>query len=223
MIDPSREHAHPDSGHMAMVFAAEGISGPEKALLLALTSFTNPHGYCWPSEELLADMTGTSVRTVRRSRAKLAAMALVKSVRQVDKATGNPITNLTRVNLPLLASMKRSNRDEDDTPVLIAFEEEAEPHRAPSEWAYAICDATATQVKIGRTRNVERRLQSLQTSHPATLRVLWRGQGGGELEAHLHARFASRRIRGEWFDFAGVNAMELITKAAKSFAVKEGA
>ncbi|KPC89558.1 hypothetical protein ADL27_40450, partial [Streptomyces sp. NRRL F-6602] len=88
--------------------------------------------------------------------------------------------------------------------------------------AYAISDATAARVKIGRTRSVETRLQSLQTSHPEALQVLWRERGGAELEAHLHTRFASRRIRGEWFDFAGVDAAKLIAMAAASFVVGEG-
>lgn len=98
--------------HMAMVFAAKGIPGPEKTLLLAFTNFTDAHGYCWPGEQRLADMTGTSVRTVRRSRAKLIELRLIKSVRRNEK--GEPTTNLTRVNLRLLASMRRPERVYDD-------------------------------------------------------------------------------------------------------------
>ncbi|MFJ1827448.1 GIY-YIG nuclease family protein [Streptomyces sp. NPDC088178] len=103
--------------------------------------------------------------------------------------------------------------------------EPTEPRRVPKPradtqsagWAYAIGDATADQVKIGFTQNVEKRLKGLQTGHHADLRVLWQGAGGAAMEAHLHARFARRRIRGEWFDFAGVDAQKLIAQAAKSF------
>lgn len=84
-------------------------------------------------------------------------------------------------------------------------------------WAYAISDAAAEQVKIGASQDVARRLKGLQTSHPNELRVLWQGAGGAAMEAHLHARFARRRIRGEWFDFTGVDALKLITRAAESF------
>jgi hypothetical protein len=102
--------------------------------------------------------------------------------------------------------------------------EPSEPRRFPKPradtqagWAYAISDAAAHQVKIGFTQNVGRRLKGLQTGHHADLHVLWQGPGGAAMEAHLHTRFARRHIRGEWFDFTGVDARELIERAAKSF------
>lgn len=100
--------------HMAMVFAAEGIKGPEKLLLLAYTNRTDDYGFCWPSEKRLADDCGTSVRTVARAKANLTKMKLIRSVRRKDRHTGEPIANLTRVNLPLLASMARSIKSYDD-------------------------------------------------------------------------------------------------------------
>lgn len=96
---------------MAMVFAAEGLDGGEKLLLLAYTNFTDPHGYCWPGEERLAEDTGTSPSTVRRTKKRLIAKNLVKSVRRAETS------NLARVNLPLLASMARERRAYDDNEV----------------------------------------------------------------------------------------------------------
>ena len=96
---------------MAMVFAAEGLDGGEKLLLLAYTNYTDPHGYCWPGEERLAEDTGTSPSTVRRTKKKLIAKNLVKSVRRAETS------NLARVNLPLLASMARERRTYDDNEV----------------------------------------------------------------------------------------------------------
>lgn len=97
--------------HMAMVFAAEGLDGPEKLLLLAYTNYTDPHGYCWPGEDRLAEDTGTSLSTVRRTKKKLVARNLVKSVRRQETS------NLARVNLPLLASMARPRKAYDDNEV----------------------------------------------------------------------------------------------------------
>lgn len=96
---------------MAMVFAAEGLDGSEKLLLLAYTNYTDPHGYCWPGEERLAEDTGTSVSTVRRTKKKLIAKNLVKSERRAETS------NLARVNLPLLASMGRPRKAYDDNEV----------------------------------------------------------------------------------------------------------
>ncbi|MER5277777.1 helix-turn-helix domain-containing protein [Streptomyces sp. NPDC002809] len=97
--------------HMAMVFAAEGLEGGEKLLLLAYTNYTDPHGYCWPGEERLAEDTGTSVSTVRRTKKKLVGKNLVRSVRRPETS------NLARVNLPLLASMARARRAYDDNEI----------------------------------------------------------------------------------------------------------
>jgi DNA-binding MarR family transcriptional regulator len=100
--------------HMGMVFAAEGLDGSEKLLLLGYTNWTDPYGYCWPSEQRLADDCGVSRATVQRSKRKLVKRGLVKTVRRVNPRTGNPISNLTRINLPLLASLARKSTAYDD-------------------------------------------------------------------------------------------------------------
>ncbi|WP_327687350.1 helix-turn-helix domain-containing protein [Streptomyces sp. NBC_00467] len=51
--------------HMGMVFAAGELDGSEKLLLLSYTNWTDPYGFCWPSEERLADDCGTSRSTVQ--------------------------------------------------------------------------------------------------------------------------------------------------------------
>lgn len=99
--------------HMGMVFAAEGLDGSEKLLLLGYTNWTDPYGYCWPSELRLADDCGISRSTVQRAKRKLAKKKLLKSVRRKN-AKGEPISNLSRVNLPLLASMARKRVTYDD-------------------------------------------------------------------------------------------------------------
>jgi hypothetical protein len=92
--------------------------------------------------------------------------------------------------------------------------------RALSEygWAYAIAGRPAAHVKIGCSGNPKARLRGLQTGWPHPLELLWTAPGGAALEAHLHAHFAGRHMRGEWFDFAGADAVELIAAAAESFA-----
>lgn len=94
-----------------MVFAADGLDGSEKLLLLAYTNYTDPHGYCWPGEERLAEDTGTSPSTVRRTKKKLISRNLLKSIRRPETS------NLARVNLPMLASMARPRKAYDDNEV----------------------------------------------------------------------------------------------------------
>ena len=128
---------------MGMVFAASGIGGPEKLLLLGYTNWTDPHGYCWPSEQRLADDCGISRSTVQRSKRKLIKLNLIKSVRRVNPKTGDPISNLTRVNLPLLASMARKGATYDDNMIaLITFDDDDQG--APEETLTGTPDAPET-------------------------------------------------------------------------------
>jgi len=56
-------------------------------------------------------------------------------------------------------------------------------------------------IKIGQTENdVENRIKQLQTGCPYKLKVVWLYYGDRWTEAALHERFASDRIRGEWFN-----------------------
>lgn len=100
--------------HISMVLEAEGLDGPEKLLLIAYCNRTDDHGYCWPGQERLAADCGTSVATVKRVKKKLIEKKLIASQRRLDPQTNEPITNLTRVNLELLAAMKRKPTDYDD-------------------------------------------------------------------------------------------------------------
>jgi hypothetical protein len=112
--------------HIAMVLAAEGLNGSEKLLLIAYCNHTDGRGYVTAGIPRLADETGTSERTVKRVNAALKEKKLIKSKRRVDPRTGEPIPNLTRVNLNLLAEMKRPERDYDDSLIeALTFESDA--------------------------------------------------------------------------------------------------
>lgn len=57
-------------------------------------------------------------------------------------------------------------------------------------------------VKIGVSDAPRKRIASLQTGSPFPLEVLAIVEGGYELEAELHRRFAAYRLLGEWFQYA---------------------
>jgi hypothetical protein len=62
--------------------------------------------------------------------------------------------------------------------------------------------ATITKcVKIGRSKDPEERLKTLQTASPEILRLV--GTMDGDFEAELHEKFAAYRVRGEWFILCG--------------------
>lgn len=110
--------------HIALVLDAGGLSGSEKLVLLAYCNHTDAYGYTWAGVPRIADETGVSERTVQRTNDLLRSRGLLKSAERFNPKTGRQITSLTRVNLDLLASMKRPPRDyADDLITEITFDE----------------------------------------------------------------------------------------------------
>lgn len=66
---------------------------------------------------------------------------------------------------------------------------------------YFVQNIRSGAVKIGYSTDVSKRISSLQTSSDDRLVLIRLIDGGPRTEAWLHKRFATRRIRGEWFDF----------------------
>jgi hypothetical protein len=65
---------------------------------------------------------------------------------------------------------------------------------------YIACTATQ-RLKIGYTRGEpEVRLKQLQTGSAADLRLMACHAGTLDDEKYLHQKFASERLRGEWFE-----------------------
>lgn len=54
-------------------------------------------------------------------------------------------------------------------------------------------------VKIGHAQDVRHRLHQIQAHCPFDLGILATREGGRDLEAFYHQRFAGCRMRGEWF------------------------
>ena len=72
--------------------------------------------------------------------------------------------------------------------------------RAALGFVYLI-EQNVGEVKIGKAVTPHKRLSELQMANPNRLRI-WKAipaEDRAELEASLHFRFASYRIRGEWF------------------------
>jgi hypothetical protein len=72
--------------------------------------------------------------------------------------------------------------------------------RDRSGFVYVIQDESGL-VKIGRTRNVERRMKALSTaaSSALTLVAFWVCDDAAEREATEHEFWSDCRVRGEWF------------------------
>ncbi|WP_423209054.1 hypothetical protein E2976_17545 [Paracoccus yeei] len=69
-------------------------------------------------------------------------------------------------------------------------------------WVYCIRDDASQAVKIGFSRNPERRFRQIQTANPNKLRMVAMMEAVEAFEQFLHWSHASRRMSGEWFDDA---------------------
>lgn len=70
----------------------------------------------------------------------------------------------------------------------------------PRSWVYFIQEGTDGPIKIGFTAsNPRARMLALQTGNAKLLRLVAATCGTQQDEQHLHERFASLRMQGEWF------------------------
>lgn len=56
-------------------------------------------------------------------------------------------------------------------------------------------------IKIGFTKNIERRRKQLQTGNSKELQLLYYIQGDRSTEYYFHRYFHDYKINGEWFDY----------------------
>ena len=81
-----------------------------------------------------------------------------------------------------------------------------EEHK-PIELVYFILNSDSQAVKIGRTKDIDKRQRSLQVANPIKLVLLKTIQVDSSKKAkarelELHSQFQHLRIRGEWFEYS---------------------
>lgn len=90
-------------------------------------------------------------------------------------------------------------------------------------YVYFIAAGDRGPIKIGRARNVDKRLETLQTGNHLELILLatiycHSSEHAAEVEHKLHRIFKKQRIRGEWFkrNISIERAKAYMTEAADS-------
>jgi hypothetical protein len=86
-----------------------------------------------------------------------------------------------------------------------------------THFVYFVLNEDSNAIKIGRARDLAKRMKALQTSSPALLKLMKAIQVEGseeaqELERSLHKKFSETRLSGEWFQ-----AEEELLKYINSF------
>jgi hypothetical protein len=78
-------------------------------------------------------------------------------------------------------------------------EREERQRLARRRWVYFIQAEAGGPIKIGISRDVERRRGELQRAERQALKVLATFEGTIQDESAMHTRFAAHRLHGEWF------------------------
>lgn len=92
--------------HMSLVFAARGLQGNEKLLLLAYLAQADENGVAQPTQKDLVAACGTSLSTVMRANRALISKGLISLTRRFDPETGDPIASQCRIQLDALAALQ---------------------------------------------------------------------------------------------------------------------
>ena len=72
---------------------------------------------------------------------------------------------------------------------------------------YFIQSDVTGYVKIGRSKNPEKRLKALQTGSPYLLRLMLVLEGWGYKEKEFHSYLERYKILGEWFHSDGIGIL----------------
>jgi len=91
---------------------------------------------------------------------------------------------------------REQQRAEEARRALLDEESRREPK---SQYVYLMKDFRNGFLKIGISNNTTQRERTLQSQVPET-ELLWQLEGQVADERHLHKRFESKRMRGEWFE-----------------------
>jgi hypothetical protein len=86
-------------------------------------------------------------------------------------------------------------------------------------------ESSEHSIKIGATKNIERRQRELQTGNPVELRLLgWiEAANSFQLEQRLHEHFVSTRLRGEWFAIEPADILPVLMRAGRDGFVAKNA
>jgi hypothetical protein len=76
---------------------------------------------------------------------------------------------------------------------------------------YLLLELESSHIKIGRSTRISHRERTLQAQAP-TIETIAFWKASKEVETHLHKTFASKRLRGEWFELT-FSDMKMIKEA----------
>ena len=93
--------------------------------------------------------------------------------------------------------------------IIKAIQDFEVPEECEGMYVYAIRNTTTGNVKLGISRNPEKRLKQLQTGNDCTLELVAyrKAENSFQDESALHHAHSAAHIRGEWFNESALTAI----------------
>lgn len=155
----------------------------QKFVLVALGDAASPTGECFPSQRRLAERCGLSRQSVNKALSDLEASGHIRIVPR-ERPDGSDTSCTYRLMIP-----------EEET-------DQAAQTVEPNGWVYVV--RSGGRVKVGISRDVERRLKGFQTAFPEGVELVetfpMPMRQARVVERDVLHVFEERRIRGEWID-----------------------
>lgn len=103
-----------------------------------------------------------------------------------------------------MSVLNRKRNDYQDVALTLARTRQAKRFREDAQsLVYFIAAPEAEAIKVGVTKQIDRRFSTLQMACPFDLVLLGVASGGHQHEARIHMLFRKERLRGEWFRDGG--------------------
>lgn len=129
-----------------------------------------------------------------------------------DECTPNHcvVTELDKIQKEFIA-LQEDEDTEYASYLNFAYDEDEDEDEELDNELYFILEAQSNSIKIGVSKDVEKRLSQLQTSNAFPLLLIGRMQNRIDLEKNLHEKFKKYRLKGEWFS-TNVSLIEYISE-----------
>lgn len=103
-----------------------------------------------------------------------------------------------RVNLDKLISQSQNEYDNRQEKCILDAISQTMPS---NDYLYLMVNSEKNRVKIGRSKDVKRRLNQIQALFDSEIKVLYKIERKGGTEKHVHELFKTLNIENEWFKF----------------------
>lgn len=102
-----------------------------------------------------------------------------------------------------MSALTRKRNSYQDVALAFAQERQRQPLSLPESVVYFIAAPEAEAIKVGITRQLDRRFSTLQMACPFSLVLLGVVPGNGVHERRIQLLFRREHMRGEWFRDGG--------------------